>query len=273
MKERDPEVLASHRAGHQDDLRRAIDRLVSEVLLPTARAQLGGKKNQVNLQPDSVVQSVLLDELPKAMEQCETEDHLRARLAQAVRHRVIDRTRKGGRAGSPEHESQRPEGAPAFDGAARGRSPLSELASRESDLRHADSYEQFACWLLEQAGGDQADEALLRLYVLGGAPWAGVAEAAGLSEAAARKRLSRMRSRLMPAIIEPLRDELDSRTWLIAEGLFIRHEGPVLLARSSGLEESAIERSLGQEIAPALKRLYGVPSLEPIWRLVGRLKK
>ncbi|MCA9293193.1 MAG: hypothetical protein KDA20_05210 [Phycisphaerales bacterium] len=263
-------LLEAHRAGDRRAMNDAIDSLAAHVLRPAARRAVGGRNDQVDFQVDSLVQSVLADELPIALEKCDSEAHLRARLVQAIRNKALDRMKKGGKAGTPRHL-----GGPGDDGyddpANAGPGPRTEALAIESVAIGSDAFAQFASLMLTCVS-DEVDAILVNDYLLLGKEWSPVAQSCGLSEAAARKRMSRMRSKLLDAICQQIAPDLDTLDQEIAKRLLCDRQKPATIAGELAIPVGQVERTMADQLVPALIKHNGKASLNPIWRLVGRLK-
>jgi DNA-directed RNA polymerase specialized sigma24 family protein len=264
----EPGVLSAARAQDDASLRRALQRLVDEVLVPAAIRETGARRNQVEFLPESVVQSVIADDLARAIRECVDETHLRARLVRAIRHRVIDRTRKGGAAGAPRHWAIGPERGGQEPAAHSAERPPAMALARESALLDETAYRSLCATIL-QAPRDRTDRLLLEGYVLEGRRWDDVASTAGVSSAAARQRLTRLRSALLAKLCLPLRTMLDGESWAIAEALLVHRRAPADVGIALGLSSVQVERICRQRIVPTLALLHGDRGVTAILRLLG----
>lgn len=264
-----PGVLTSANAKNGRDLDLALKSLVDEHLLPAARKAAGNKQDRVDLQPESVVASVIADELPNAIGRCQDEAHLRARLITAVQHKIIDRLRKGGDKGPPAQFSQRDMAssiAPASPAADPG--PRTQVADAESLAQAIEAHDRFREIVLAHAKNPE-ERIILDEYVLVGKDWADIARSAGLTVDVAKQRLSRRRRGLLQEVCEPLRAQLDGESWAVAEGVIVERRSPAALAASLGITEQEVRDIFAARVVPEFKSLYGKDAYDGLLRLMG----
>jgi len=244
--------------GHKLDP--ALKMLIDEHLVPAAIKAVGNKRDEADLKPESIVASVIAEEIPKAPGRCNDESHLRARLITAVKNKVIDRLRK-------RDVIDRFNTNKAHEGfSASG--PGTQVANAESLAQAAESFKTFREILLALAKNTE-ERILLDEYVLAGKEWAQVASSAGLTAVAAKKHLSRRRSSLLEELCRPLRGQLDGESWAVAEGLIVERQSPTAVAETLGMTEHAVKTIFASRIIPEFKSLYGKNAYEGLLRLMG----
>ena len=248
---------------------RAAARL-TELLKGHARAQLGRRARQVNIQATSVVQSVLAHELDQVGDRCQGETHVVRYLRRAIVNKIKDRLRKGGEKGEPAHVGQMgPEDGPAQpDPPARQPAPDSEVAEWEGLLMGEQAFAQFRDRLLVGLG--EVDRVLVERYILAGEPWAQAAAAAGIEEPAARQRLSRKRKALLTAAVEPLRERVNGEQWALIEHLIVQRTDPAKLAPILGRSEQQLLRRSERIINGTVMLVLGADGSSALVRLMAR---
>ena len=248
-----------------------MHKLIDELLLPYAKRVSSGKKDRVDLQPESLIASVIEDHLDEAIQASGGSEHAVNNLRQAIKYKFLDRLRKGGKAGQPDQFSQ---GDPdnSYDPQANQFGPMTIVEA--DDTAHADEkrHEHF-CELVLGVCSDDADRVILTGYLIGGEGWPDVAQEAGLSEPAARKRMSRLRGQVLTRLIEGVRDELNAEMWVIAEGAMINRQPAQVLAQAVGRTEQQVERMMMSVVTDCLALRYGAAAIEPIGKLLPKRKR
>ncbi len=251
-------------SGDPDRERRALVQLTEE-LIEYARRRLRVQRDQVNTQPESVVQSVLRRELEGGLAY-ENDDHMHGRLRIAIARKIADRKKEGGSVRTV-HDP----GDGSLDRAAReARGVGTEVVELERADRADSQREDARDRLLE--GLQPADRDLVRHLIFKGLTSQATAAALDSTPEAIRKRLQRLRPALRGRLLEPLRRALSPEDWTVLSGCLIDRQKPQILADMLGwsVEELAARFAelFDEKVGPQL----GPDAIEYLTRLLGAAK-
>jgi DNA-directed RNA polymerase specialized sigma24 family protein len=235
------------RAGERDPLWSDELHATLSRLEASARAFLAkrGIPPRPDLQPASVVHSVVaraLDRRPDAND-CE---HLLAILHTAVEQKIIDRLRRGGRGGRERTEADL--GAPV-DGAAPA-TPRSATADDEQGAVRLRA-------ILSRAAPSADTARLVELHLFQGLSLGEAAKSLGISRDAAKDRYHSARSRVLDALLVPLRRTLSPDDTRIADAIFSERLDVAGAAAALGLGESSVRERMTEAVIPAILAAYG----------------
>ena len=235
----------------------ALERL-SDDLLAHARAKLGRRQREVNIEAASIVQSVLVRELGDGADRFESEAHLRGRLHLAVEHKIISRLRTP-KARTGQVSQYGDGGLP--DPSARGPGVGTQISEAEQSA---------ALVPLLTAGLSKLDREIVVRSVLEEEKSGAVGLRLGLSADSVRQRLVKLRPVLRKRLLEPARASATAAEWAVLNACLVERLHPKLAAELLGVEPSelstVLERAMGTHLRSAIGRA-GMAALE---RLLGR---
>jgi DNA-directed RNA polymerase specialized sigma24 family protein len=221
-------------------------------LVGWAARELGSMGRRVELDPESIVQSVLAREASRAIEEANDDRHLWSRLRLAVRHKIIDRKRALARRGNVEW---------TFDAAAREDATVEEIA-RDLPRR---AFGEVVAAAFDDATKRRAIEAVL----LEGRGTADVARECGMSDDALRAALSRARPALARELIEPLREFLPADEWRFCQEVVVGRQSIDAAAALVGWTPAEARDRAGDCIVAGLVAVYGPGAATWLPRVLG----
>lgn len=216
-----------------------------------ARRQLGAAAARVDLDPESIVQSVIARESARAVEAATDDHHLWARLRQAVDHKIIDRRRA----------AQRHAMSPLEDVAAR----VYAAADSPDGLPRATLGDVIA-----SVASEPARRKILEAILIEGLTCAEVARANASTEEALRAMLTRARPALLRAVIEPLRTFLAADEWRLCQEIVASRRGIAEAGQILGWSDDEVEQHTGDGIVAGLVAVYGPDIVSWLPRVMGR---
>ena len=258
--------MPNHSDADNDNANK-MQQLIGELLLPYASRVSSGKRDRVDLQPESLIASVIKDHLDQALEASDGSEHAANNLKGAIRHKFLDRLRKGGKAGPALQFSQREAGGP--DPCADEAGPYTYVMESDRLRVDAQRFEQFKRIVSDNCS-DDADREVMQGYLFDRKGWTEVAKQSGLGEAAARKRLSRMRAKVLSGVLQPLREQMPAELWAIAEGAMVKRQSYDVLTAALGKSAEEIERCMARIVSDYIAELYGASCIEPIALLLPK---
>lgn len=230
--------------------------LIREVV-DKARMILGSRRGNVHLDSESIAMSVLLREVILKPDRFQNEDHLRGRLFQAVRHKILDRIKSAGAQGihgiSEELADGRQDGASAESAVAEA-----ELAGRVRDLLLRDLSPEDRT-IVESCILDDTDSKEVGLRI-------------GISGPAVRKRLERMRPGLRDRLLDLAKRNLAPRDWDLVSALFVERLTPDRCGERFGIPVDRLEAELEDLIQRRIGPALGVLGQLALLRLLGRTR-
>lgn len=270
MENREPpigeDLLADLRSNDPQRIRGAIERLTDELAVH-ARAKIAERRDQADFQPESIVQSVLLRELAPGTSDFKDTQHLNARLRLAVNHKIYDRVAKGGRAAELARESCGPKDS-EYEARAAGPGPATQVIGLELSAQDRSLAIELESRLT--TGLDAEERRLVELCVLQGLEGKAAAAMIGISDAAARQRLSRMREQLRSRALEPLQARIRSVEWAALHACLVQRMAPQTAASFLGVSEQELGSMLERLVVEEVPRVLGHRGVEIFHRLLGR---
>lgn len=260
------DLLAELRSNDPHRVRNAIERLTDELAVH-ARAKLAERRDRADFQPESIVQSVLLKELAPGTSGFKDAQHLNARLRLAVNHKIYDRVAKGGHAAEIARE-RHGTNDDEFEAPATGPGPATQVIGIE--LSAQDKILAIELEKRLSADLDTEERRLVELCVLQGLDGRTAAATLGISDAAARQRLSRLRQQLRGRALEPLQAKLSSVEWAALHACLVQRMAPQTVARLLGVSEQELGNILERLIVEEVPRVLGRRGVEIFNRLLGR---
>lgn len=262
-------VLDRLRSGSKTEQGRVIDSLYARLNQRAERIaarMLGPKARRVDLQPESVVMSVMAKELPKLAVVCQDDQHLEARLLRAIRNRFIDRlrARKHVNADSRDERTR-------VDAVDTGDGPGSVVVAFEQSTHEREALAKLVRTLAAACKNDD-ERTMVEQFLVKNQSWSAVASQLGKNETAAKVAFSRLRQRLLEQVMEPLRFALSGPEWGVVQAICIERKTVVEAAASLATTQERVVDVFQSRILPALRAEYGVAGIESLVRLIGRLK-
>jgi len=241
-------LLAALRGGNRRAENEAIEELLNE-LRQRARAYAPDHGRRVDAQLDSVVQSVVVDALPKAVERCDDDDGLMRYMGRALRNRFADRV-----------NSRRHASLDTVEGEATPASPdpgpetvLFDLERGSADEAGRTAFEH----AIRAAHLTAREREIATLFILREHTWEEVGAAVGMSAGAAKVAMTRMRPRLLETVLEPIAIQLSDGHWTLARSLLIDGRSESEVAAALGITPERVFDDFRDVIMPALRRTYG----------------
>lgn len=259
-------LLKAIREGDENEKRAALDHLYSMLTLDV-RKQLGKQEGRADFQAESIVQSALVAEFARgAIDKCNDDDHLKARLRLAVRNKMLDRKKKRKPSGMPDAAT-----LVAFDPIEQSEGPATRVVRFEEEEADQTRLEELrkSC---ATAPLTETDLAVLNQYLFEDATWEVIAQSIGSTVGAAKKRMTtKIRPVALTHIFTPVRQAVDGATWACIDNSLIRK----IRSKSSPdylLEKTRSPRDLwATAMEPILRSHYGVKGMGLIVRLIGRI--
>lgn len=263
------QLLSRLRSADESEFRQALEDL-TDLLVSQARAELAGKRDRVDVIPESVAQSVIVGELGQLGSlRIENGEHLIGRMRLAIRHKIRTRLRKGGKAGQPIQSSQASPNS-LTDGASQGPGPGTVVASRDEQQNETTRASKLRQRLL--AGQDPQAQQMIEFCVFRGWDARRAAEHIGCSHDALRARLSRAKKALRTALLDPVRAAVEPQQWAILNGVLIEQIAPSRLSSVLGLTPEELSSSFEDLLSGAVLDELGADGMEVLHRLLGRTK-
>jgi DNA-directed RNA polymerase specialized sigma24 family protein len=265
-----PEVLEDLRSGDPAREGQALRALIEHLVAQTSR-DLATRRNGVHLQPDSLVQRVVMRELYETgapYQKFENDSHLFGRLRLGILNRIREVLRSP-RARARQFSQSEPEAGP-FDPKAEGAGPRTEIARKDwnahADERNAASRARILAIIAEE------DRALVELVVFRGLGSERAGEQLGMHADAVRQRMSRQRRRLREALLAPLDAKLSAADATVVKGLLVERREPSELAGEVGLSVESIARRLAELLAGPIAAELGDEGVTYLMRLLGKVR-
>lgn len=253
-------LLEALRSGSPQREEEALDQIYAS-LREAARALAPGGGRRINQQADSVVQSVLSKNLLSAVRRCGDDLHLQNLLRLAVKNKIIDRARK-----------KRPQ---SLDGGVDGDSADVLHDGRDLGIGSVvvdnDGFKRLEATLLSAVSNDR-EATLVTMGVLEDPVWEDVASVIGIETNAAKTAMTRLRPRLMGAVVEPLRERLTGVQWAVVQGLLIDRMSMERIVECTGMNDSGVLAVVQGTVNPLLVEIYGGEGAAVIARLLGRVR-
>lgn len=257
------------RSGSKTEQGRVIDSLYTKLNQRAERIaakMLGSKARRVDLQPESVVMSVMAKELPRLAVVCVDDQHLEARLVRAIRNRFIDRLR------IKKHVNQDAgDERTRIDPLASDDGPGSVVIAFEQSSHERDALAKLVRTLAAACkNGDE--RTMVEQFLVRSQSWSAVASQLGKNEAAAKVAFSRLRQRLLEHVTEPLRFSLSGPEWAVVQAICVERRTVSDAAAALNTSQEHVLSVFQSRILPALRAEYGVAGIESLVRLIGKLK-
>lgn len=234
-----------------------------------AQKMLGSKAQRVDLQPESVVMSVMAKELPKLAVVCNDDQHLEARLLRAIRNRFIDRLRARKDVNPDSRDAQGDQTSfDATDGAA---GPRSVVVAYEQSDHERDALAKLV-FRLTGACKNEDERTMVEQFLVRNQSWSSVASQLGKNETAAKVAFSRLRQRLLEQVMEPLRFSLSGPEWAVIQSVCVERRSLSDAAVRVGTNPEHILSTFQTRVLPALRAEYGAAGIESLIRLIGKLR-
>ncbi|MBL9149695.1 MAG: hypothetical protein JNM94_13480 [Phycisphaerae bacterium] len=225
-----------------NELQATLDRLEAAARAIIAKR---GIPPRADVQPASVVQSVIARALDKRPDANDGE-HLLAILHTAVEQKIIDRLRRGGRAGRERTEADL--GAPVD-----GVSPATQRSATSDDEQGAVRLRA----IMSRAAPSAETARLVELHLFHDLSLGEAAKSLGISRDAAKDRYHSARSRILDALLVPLRRALAADDARVADAIFIERLDVAGAAAILGVEEATVRTRLTDAVIPAILAAYG----------------
>lgn len=266
------EALDRLRSASKSEQGRAIDSLYGRINKRAeimAGKMLGPKVGRVDLQPESVVISVLVKELPKLAVVCNDDQHLEARLLRAIRNRFIDRLRARKEI-NPDSRDARGDQT-TFDTPDDADGPRSIIVAFEESRVEQEALARLVT-RLTAACKTNDERTMVEQFLVKNQPWSSIASQLGKNETAAKVAFSRLRQRLLDHVMQPLRPSLSGPEWVIVQALCIdRRSLPETAVLASSTPQS-VHNIFQTRVLAALKVEYGQAGIESLIRLIGKVR-
>lgn len=262
-------LLERLRSDEDAEVRQALEDL-TDLLVGQARAELAGKRDRVDLVPESVAQSVLVGELGQLPDlRLADDEHLLGRMRLAIRNKIRTRLRKGGRSGQPVQMSQGSE-VRSEVGVADGPGPATSVESLDEAKRVSAKGAEIRARLLD--GEDSEAQQMIDVCVFRGWDARRAAEHIGCSHDALRARLSRSKKSLRAKLLEPVRASVEPPEWAILSGVLIEQIQPAKLSNVLGIDPENISKSVEHMVSGVVLERVGLEGIVILHRLLGRMK-
>lgn len=216
----------------------------------------------------TVVDCVLVRAAERGAAVCADDRDLNRFLRRAVINELNDQHDRDRR-----QPAQMPDdGAGWAEPGAGGPGPATAVGDAEDRDLDPKRLERFLAVLAGVSLSDQK-RSILDLFVIRGHPWETVVNSLDLpTPEAGRKAMSDMRSKLLPALMALLRDDLPEFDQRVLEEFVIRRQTPEKVATMLGVDADAIVDSFSFRIVPAYERRYGKVAVSALRRLMHKPK-
>jgi len=247
--------------------RKAIEHLYAR-LTPHARRQLGGKRDRADGLPESIVQSVIVNEVASsALSRLNDDEHLEARLRLAIRNKIIDRARKRKPVGLPVNAD-----GCAYDPPGTDPGPATQVADHE-ERKHAARQLIALRDACLSAPISETRRRMLELAIFEDRSLEEIAQRCNTTVPTVKARLSEAKKVVVPHLLQPLQSTVDETKWAIIDTMLIQRRSVQRCCAELGVDESAIKHVIGCDVYPMLKAAYGIEGISLFKRLLGNSKR
>lgn len=250
-------LLEDLRSNDPVRVKSALDRLTHD-LTSHARASLGHRRNEVNNQAASIVQSVIARELGGGMDGFENDAHLRGRLHLGVENKIKDRLK------TPKAKTGQ------VSQYADGRLPDPSASGPGIGTQIVEAEREVALAPLLTAGLADLDREIVVRSVLGEEDSKTVGRALGLSADAVRQRLHKLRPMLRKRLLEPVRKSVSATEWAALNACLIERLHPHAASELLGIKASELAAMLERVMATRVGTAIGDAGVAALVRLLGR---
>jgi len=261
----DRELLAALQSPDRNRREGAVRKLYNTCRDRAAGALGSGKssrKGRIDLDPESIALSVLGNELSRVPRVCRDDQHVKAYLTNAVKHKIFDRikSKKGNNPGLNEE----------FDAhAASGPGPASviEVADAvEADTRAFEALSR----KMDAACRTREEQIMVHEFLIEGKGWSAVAAQVEKKVDAAKVSFHRLRARLLAAAVEPLQQHFTGTEWRMVHSLCIERNSAEKAAELLGCDTAHIKAIFRERVVPLMRTAYGRDGFDVLLRLLGR---
>jgi DNA-directed RNA polymerase specialized sigma24 family protein len=264
--------LEGLRSANRIEQGRAIQSLyqrINERAERMALKMMGEKSLRVDLQPESVVLSVMARELPKLAVVCNDDQHLEARLLRAIRNRFIDRLRAR-KDVNPDSRGDDGE-SENFDAMGTGEGPQSVVIAFEQSIHEREALLKLVSRLTATCKSDD-ERTMVEQFLVKNQSWSAIAKQLGKNENAAKVAFSRLRQRLLESVLAPLRLAISGPEWAVVHHLCLERKSVEESAAAVGVDRAHVLTVFQTRILPALRAEYGAAGIESLVRLIGKVR-
>lgn len=250
----------------------AVRQFIDDVTERTERMapkMLGAKAGRVDLDPNSVIISVLGRDLEKLVEASVDDRHLIARTLTAIRHRYIDRLRA--RKDVNPHSRNASGDHTTFDTPGSDDGPGTIVADYEQSSAEQEANTRLVT-RLALACKSEDERTMVEQFLLKAQPWSAIASQLGKNETAAKVQFSRLRQRLLETVMLPLKPALAADDWAVVQAICIDRRSLPDAAASVGGTPKSVLTTFQERILPALRTEYGAAGIESLIRLIGKIR-
>jgi len=236
---------------------RSADRAVVEVLARMktwARSELRrrGIAGGADLQSESIAHSAMGLGLHRLLLKAHDAEHFEALLRTALKHKLLDRLKRGGAAGRVRAFADfREDGDSAFDPHAPRSESDHDARQERSKFRHLEA-------VLTAKGALTAEQwSLVEAHLVRDRTLGEIATELGIGREAAKQRYATVRRRALCAICDDVEPKLNRETRLVARQIFVERQALPMVADASEISEADVIFVSLEEIIPALFEAYG----------------
>lgn len=246
------------------------DAALKEVLDLVARSvsgKLGPKARNIELQPESIAQSVVGAHLKRIVANAESDESVRRNLVGQAHRTMINRLRRLGAKQRAALEWLRLQGVSERDAIAMVSQEFAPGSidtagpSTQAEANEAAALDSVAMRrlhaLVERTFDSLEDRDLCRFYLIESRGAAEVGNMLGLQPGAIRTRTTRLRAKLGAAVIDAVRDTVPALAMQLAELVFVERASWRDACSSAGIDAANGAAAMRNEILPAIMREFG----------------
>lgn len=226
-----------------------------------------GSPQRADLQPESLVQSVVASALQRILHSSKDAEHFEATLRQALKHKRIDRIKRGGAHGPVRaFADYREEVESAIASTPSPAIRSEEDADAVEDVARFDSFREVVCG---PGGLDREQWKLLDSHLVRQVSLGDIAQGLGINREAAKQRYATVRRRALGAVHGHMARRLSMPARHVAHEAFVTRATVDSIGDALGMSEADVVFLFLDEIVPALSAQFGSLGMRVIAGLLG----
>lgn len=261
-------IFESLRDGDERGLQSAIETMAAR-MTTWAKGELRkrGIAARADLQPESLVQSVMAGGFERIVRTAKDPEHFEATIRLALKHKLIDRLKRGGAMGPVRAFADFREETESALAALPANGPRFE-ADRDAHEEFA-KFDRFRAALTGPDALDATQWKILEDHLVHARSLGDIANDLGIQREAAKQRYGTIRRRALAALHGPIASNLSAIARIVLQKAFIDRADLDAIGDATGLTEADVIFTLADEIVPAIISLYGTAGAQVVAGLLG----
>ncbi|MBL9149508.1 MAG: sigma-70 family RNA polymerase sigma factor [Phycisphaerae bacterium] len=261
-------LFESLRHGDERGLHAAIETMAAR-MTSWAKGEL--RKRGINarsdLQPESLVQSVMAGGFERILRNAKDPEHFEATIRLALKHKLIDRLKRGGAMGPVRAFADFREEAENAMAALPTNGPRFE-ADLDAHKEFA-KFDRFHRALTGADGLDATQWKILEDHLVHERSLGDIANDLGIQREAAKQRYATIRRRALALVHGHIARGLSTIAKMVAQKAFLDRADLDAISGATGLSEADVVFTLADEIVPAIVAQYGTAGAQVVAGLLG----